>query len=246
VSGAVAGLLTAAAASPIVRVVGGRAPIVPLRRRHGRRAVAALSAGAAALAAAGVAAATHGVLTPDRRERPSVSSPEVAAPTTAPVAAPPTSPSGRAVDDGVRFERRARSTSPTTAPPSVPGTGVQPDRQLATLGAGAPVVLAFDIPLPGETAPPPARTGPGKEVPVGPPPTVDTNPPDTTTPTTTKTTTTAPTTTTIPAAAVGTPSSSATTSVDEHDNDRGERGTDSNGHDTDGPQREGWQRGRRG
>jgi hypothetical protein len=248
VSGAVAGLLTAAAASPIVRVVGGRAPIVPMRRRHGRRAVAAFSAGAAALAAAGVAAATNGVFTPDRRDRPSVSSTEVAAPPTTRGAAlaPSTSPSGRFVDDGLRVERRARSTSPTTTLPSVPGTDVQPDRQLATLGVGAPAVLAFDIPLPGEVATPPVRKGPKREVPVGPPPTVSVAV-DTTVPETTSTTV-PPTTTTLPSIIVGMPSVSSptTTWVDQHDNDRGERGTDSNGHDTKGPQRDGWQRGRRG
>lgn len=254
VSGAVAALLTAAAASPTVRVVGGRAPIVPMRRRHGRRAVAAFSAGAAALAAAGVAAATNGVFTPDRRDRPSVSSTEVAAPPTTRGAglAPSTPTSGGVVDDGLRFERRARSTSPTTTLPSVPGTDVQPDRQLATLGVGAPAVLTFDIPLPGEEAAPPVRKGPKKDVPVGPAPTVsvavDTTVAETTTTSVPETTTTAPpTTTTLPSIAVGMPSVSPTTTwVDQHDNDRGERGTDSNGHDTKGPQREGWQRGRRG
>lgn len=244
VSGAVAALLTAAAASPVVRVVGGRSPIVPMRRRHGRRAVAAFSAGAAALAAAGVAAATSGVFTPDRRDRPSVSSEVAAPPTTRGAALAPSTPSsGRFADDGLRYERRARSTSPTT---TLPGTDVQSDRQLATLGAGAPAVLAFDIPLPGEVAAPPVRKGPKKEVPVGPPPTAEvvvevattTIPPTTTLP---------PTTTTTLPIVVGTPSvSSPTTWVDLHDNDGGERGTDSNGHDTKGPQREGWTRARRG
>jgi hypothetical protein len=252
VSGAVAALLTAAAASPIVRVVGGRSPIVAMRRRHARRAVAAFSAGAAALAAAGVAAATNGVFTPDRRNRPSVSSEVAAPPTTRGGAtAPSTSPTGGVGDDEVRFERRARSASPTTTPASLPGTDVQPDRQLATLGVGAPVVLAFELPLPGEAAAPPVSHGPKKDVPVG--PTVDATSRETTTttteppPATTTTTPSTTTTTTTPTVGPDRPSSPSTTTpaVDQHDNDGGERGTDSNGHDTKGPQREGWQRGDR-
>ena len=213
VSVAVRRVLADVASTPAITVLGGRGVAPP--RRH-RRGVFALSATSVALlGAAGVAAAMNGVLD-DGRDRPSLGA---SLPPGPPATVPPT---GGEVVPSLRADEELAVAPPFRAAPGAPGSSVQPPAQLAALGS--PALLVFDLPVPGRAIRPPRvdKALPGPVVGA-----VPTSPPAPPAPTPT-----------VPAPLVGAPALASTpTTLDLHDNDRGERTDDSNGHDTKGPQK---------